>query len=64
MKVFRLTLIGGWLAFAIIVGLVFILPKIAPFFGSLFFLLSMSGLLLVTALYKIIATYKTGMARH
>lgn len=64
MRVFRLALIVGWLAFALIVGLLFMLPKIGPFFGSLFFMLSMLGLLAATALYKIIGAYKAGMARR
>jgi len=64
MKAFRLTLILGWLAFAVTVALVFISPRsLGPFFGSLFFVLSMLGLLIATALYKIVGTYKSGMAR-
>jgi len=64
MRVFARTLIFGWIAFVVAIALLFTLPKATShFFSSLFFPLSMLGLLIATVVYKIVDAYKTGMTR-
>jgi hypothetical protein len=63
--VFKRTLILSWLGFVAVVALVFMFPKhTGHVLGAPFFPLSMLGLLIATAIYKIVSTYKIGMTRH